>query len=104
MKRTNYSEISNKKEVPENVVEEVVNTTEAPTVSEKPKRKKETTVHSAIVTAAAGLNVRTSKEISNNIIGVLKKGSIVEVESESNGWSKIKYNNATAYCKSEFLK
>ena len=51
-----------------------------------------------------GLNVRTGPSTSYATIGKLNKGTRVEVISESDGWSKINYNNKTAYVSSGYLK
>ena len=51
-----------------------------------------------------GLNVRTGPSTSYATIGKLNKGTRVEVISESAGWSKINYNNKTAYASSGYLK
>ncbi len=51
-----------------------------------------------------GLNVRTGPSTSYATIGTLNKGTRVEVISESAGWSKINYNNKTAYVSSGYLK
>ena len=51
-----------------------------------------------------GLNVRTGPATSYATIGKLNKGTRVEVISESAGWSKINYNNKTAYVSSGYLK
>ena len=51
-----------------------------------------------------GLNVRTGPSTRYSVIGKLNKGTKVEVISESNGWSKIKYNNKTAFVSSGYLK
>ena len=51
-----------------------------------------------------GLNVRTGPSTSYETIGKLNKGTRVEVISESAGWSKINYNNKTAYVSSGYLK
>lgn len=51
-----------------------------------------------------GLNVRTGPSTSYATIGKLNKGTRVEVISESAGWSKINYNNKTAYVSSGYLK
>ena len=50
------------------------------------------------------LNVRTGPSTRYQIIGKLNTGAKVEVISESNGWSKIRYNNKTAYVSSGYLK
>ena len=51
-----------------------------------------------------GLNVRTCQSTSYATLGKLNKGTRVEVISESAGWSKINYNNKTAYVSSGYLK
>ena len=51
-----------------------------------------------------GLNVRTGPSTSYTSIGKINKGTKVEVISENSGWSKIKYNNKTAYVSSGYLK
>ncbi len=51
-----------------------------------------------------GLNVRTGPSTSYASIGKLNTGDKVEVISESAGWSKINYNNKTAYVSSGYLK
>ena len=50
-----------------------------------------------------GLNVRKGPSTSYSSIGKLNKGSNVEVISESAGWSKINYNNITAYVATMYL-
>ena len=55
------------------------------------------------VTASA-LNVREGASTSHKVIGSLSKGTKVEVISEANGWSKIKYNGKEAYVSSQYLK
>ena len=50
-----------------------------------------------------GLNVRKGPSTSYSSIGKLNKGSNVEVISESAGWSKINYNNTTAYVATMYL-
>ncbi len=49
------------------------------------------------------LNVRSGPNTSYGLLGKLSKGSKVEVISESNGWSKIKYNGKDAYVSSMYL-
>lgn len=41
------------------------------------------------VTAADGLNVRKSASTSSAIVGVLTKGTTVEISKESNGWGYV---------------
>ena len=49
------------------------------------------------------LNVRSGPSTSYSKLGSLSKGSKVSVISESNGWSKILYNEKEAYVSSEYL-
>ena len=49
------------------------------------------------------LNVRSGPSTSYSKLGTLSKGTKVEVLSESNGWSKIKYNGKEAYVSSQYL-
>ncbi|WP_338658213.1 SH3 domain-containing protein [Paraclostridium sordellii] len=56
------------------------------------------------VVAATSLNVRSGPSTSHGIIGSLKNNEKVEVISESNGWSKIKYNGKEGYVSSAYLK
>ncbi|CEO25271.1 mannosyl-glycoprotein endo-beta-N-acetylglucosamidase [[Clostridium] sordellii] len=56
------------------------------------------------VVAATSLNVRSGPSTSYGIIGSLKNNEKVEVISESNGWSKIKYNGKEGYVSSTYLK
>ncbi|MBX9180539.1 SH3 domain-containing protein [Paraclostridium sordellii] len=56
------------------------------------------------VVAATSLNVRSGPSTGHGIIGSLKNNEKVEVISESNGWSKIKYNGKEGYVSSTYLK
>ena len=49
------------------------------------------------------LNVRSGPSTSYSKLGTLSKGTKVEVISESNGWSKILYNDKEAYVSSQYL-
>ncbi|MEG0854849.1 MAG: SH3 domain-containing protein [Terrisporobacter sp.] len=53
--------------------------------------------------SATSLNFRSGASTSSSIIGSLSKGTKVEVLSESNGWSKIKYNGQIGYVSSKYL-
>ena len=56
------------------------------------------------VVTATSLNVRSGPSTSNSVIGSLKQNDKVEVISESNGWSKIKFNGKEGYVSSTYLK
>ncbi|WP_208872225.1 SH3 domain-containing protein, partial [Paraclostridium sordellii] len=53
---------------------------------------------------ATSLNMRSGPSTGNSVIGSLKNNEKVEVISESNGWSKIKYNGKEGYVSSTYLK
>lgn len=53
---------------------------------------------------ATYLNMRTGPSTSYSIITTLTQGAEVQVISESNGWSKIKYNSKEGYVSSKYLK
>ena len=44
------------------------------------------------------LNVRTGPGANYSILGSLKNGAIVEVQSITNGWAKISFNGKVGYC------
>ena len=50
------------------------------------------------------LNVRKYPGTDAAIVGSLAKDSEIEVEEIVDGWARIKYNDATAYCSAEYLK
>ncbi|WP_438617153.1 SH3 domain-containing protein, partial [Paraclostridium sp.] len=56
------------------------------------------------VVTATSLNVRSGPSTNNSVIGSLKLNEKVEVISESNGWSKVKYNGKEGYVSSTYLK
>ncbi|MFL1468334.1 SH3 domain-containing protein [Paraclostridium bifermentans] len=56
------------------------------------------------IVTATSLNVRSGPSTSNGVIGSLKQNDKVEVISESNGWSKIKFNGREGYVSSAYLK
>ncbi|MDK2563300.1 SH3 domain-containing protein [Romboutsia sedimentorum] len=49
------------------------------------------------------LNVRSGPGTNYSKVGTLKKGEKVGVMSQSSGWSKLNYNNKTAYTSSQYL-
>lgn len=49
------------------------------------------------------LNVRKGAGTKYSILGVLKKGTVVDVISTSNNWSKIKYNGVYGYVSYKYL-
>ena len=50
------------------------------------------------------LNMRSGASTSYRVITVLNKGEVVEVISESNGWSKVKYDGRLGYVSSEYIE
>ena len=70
-------------------------TTEATTTEVETKKAKLTDT----------VNVRKNSSTSADVIGILNKGSEIEViEQMSNGWTKIKHPNGTAYVKSDYVE
>ena len=47
---------------------------------------------------ADSLNVRTGPGTNYSVLGSLKNGSVVEVQSITNGWAKINFNGKVGYC------
>lgn len=60
----------------------------------------------AIKTVKATTNVNMRKEASQTSekIGVVVGGDTLEVLSEANGWSQVRYNGTVGYVKSEYLQ
>lgn len=56
------------------------------------------------VVIADALNIRSGPNTTYSSIGKLYKNNKVEVISESNGWSKIKFGSKIGYVSSEYLK
>ncbi len=51
------------------------------------------------------VNVRKTSSTDGTIVGILNKGSEIEViEQMSNGWTKIKHSSGEAYIKSDYVK
>ncbi|HBL06348.1 MAG TPA: hypothetical protein DDZ33_05335 [Clostridium sp.] len=61
------------------------------------------TVKSNGIVNADALNVRSGASTSNKIIGSLRKNATVQIISTSNGWHKIKYNNAIGFVSAEYI-
>ncbi len=63
----------------------------------------DSTVKSNGIVNADALNVRSGASTSNKIIGSLRKNATVQIISTSNGWHKIKYNNAIGFVSAEYI-
>ena len=50
------------------------------------------------------LNVRSGPSTSYSILGGLKRGTVIEVQSITSGWAKFNYNGKTAYCNATYLQ
>lgn len=50
------------------------------------------------------VNIRTSASTSSKIVGKLKKGDIITVQSVSSGWAKFMYNGKVAFVSAKYLK
>ncbi|WP_110926538.1 SH3 domain-containing protein [Bacillus massiliglaciei] len=69
------------------------------------KAKPASTSSSAVYTATANLNVRSGSSTKYKILGTVKKGSALSVQSKlSNGWYKIKYGSKTGYVSGSYVK
>ena len=55
------------------------------------------------VQPGSSLNLRSTPSTSGTILSKLLAGTVVIVQSEENGWSKIKVNNLEGYVSTEFL-
>ncbi|MBZ9534842.1 SH3 domain-containing protein, partial [Cytobacillus oceanisediminis] len=55
------------------------------------------------VQPGSSLNLRSTPSTSGTILSKLSAGTVVIVQSEENGWSKIKVNNLEGYVSTEFL-
>ena len=55
-------------------------------------------------TTTANVHFRTGAGTNTASLGVLPKGTNVEVTSTSNGWSKVNYNSKTGYVSAQYLK
>lgn len=56
------------------------------------------------VVTANGLNVRAKASINSSRLGILPKGSKVEVIGQEGNWSKIMYNGKVAFVSATYLK
>ncbi len=63
----------------------------------------EPVVEKVTMYAKSNVNVRSGAGTSNSKIGSLTKGQEIVKIGEENGWSKIEFNGATGYVKSEYL-
>ncbi|WP_139892107.1 SH3 domain-containing protein [Bacillus sp. D386] len=52
---------------------------------------------------ASTLNVRSKPSTKSSIVGKIKKGKVVTVQSEQNNWSKITYDKKTGWVSSSYL-
>lgn len=59
-----------------------------------------------VITENSNLNIRSSAQIEDNIIGKALKDSVVTVLqiSDDGNWAKIYYNGITGYCSMQYLK
>ena len=56
------------------------------------------------VVNADSLNVRSGPGTNYSILGSVKSGTVINVYSITNGWAKIKYNNAVGYVSASYIK
>ena len=67
-------------------------TTTKPATTTTTTKPVTSTTYKAVVTPAAGLNVRSAPGTGSKVVKALKKGSTVTVYEEKNGWSRIGTN------------
>ena len=67
-------------------------TTTKPATTTTTTKPVTSTTYKAVVTPAAGLNVRSAPGTGSKVVKALKKGSAVTVYEEKNGWSRIGTN------------
>ncbi|MED5100392.1 SH3 domain-containing protein [Niallia circulans] len=83
-----------------------ISTSDKETDKNEAKQPEETpTVTEKIVNVQAGssLNLRSTPSTSGKILSKLQAGTVVIVQAEGNGWSKVKVNNLEGYVSSEYL-
>lgn len=56
------------------------------------------------VEATSSLNIRSAASIKSKIVGILKKGTKVQIKGSVDGWYKIIYKGKTAYISSAYTK
>lgn len=56
------------------------------------------------VTATTNINVRSAASETAERLGVLAGGETVDLISQENGWSKVKYNGQIGYVKSDYVQ
>ena len=76
-------------------------TTTKPTTTTTTTKPATSTTYKAVVTPAAGLNVRSAPGTGSKVVKALRKGSTVTVYEEKNGWSRI---GANQWVCSKYLK
>ena len=74
-----------------------------PSKEEKKETKADEPIRTATVTANAGLNVRKGPGLNYRVIGVLKKGTGVEIYEDKGEWSKIAYGTEFDWVNNKWL-
>ncbi|WPC43098.1 SH3 domain-containing protein [Clostridium sp. JS66] len=77
--------------------------TNANSSNTQPEQSKSASGLVNISSYSSTLNVRSSASGSSGVIGVLKKGSSVNVVAVSGDWYKIKYNSSYGYVSSKYI-
>lgn len=79
--------------------EKIAETSDESVTEESASPKKSKKLQKKVKTRTK-LNIRKSPEVADNVIGSLSNGTVVSIESEKNGWSKI----AEGYVMSKYLE
>ncbi len=78
-------------------------TAKAPTEVSPVERPINKTIKYVNVNAGSILYLRSQASASASVVDRLTRGTAVEVQSEANGWAKVKVNGKTGYVSSQFL-
>ncbi|MGM9988006.1 MAG: SH3 domain-containing protein [Bacillaceae bacterium] len=79
------------------------NLSSRPSYENKPVVDSSIKLKNMVVEASVGLNVRNSPSMKGAIITTLRNGTIVGVQSITNGWAKININNQVGYVSAQYL-
>ncbi|MCR4436871.1 MAG: N-acetylmuramoyl-L-alanine amidase [Clostridiales bacterium] len=64
-----------------------------------------TPVHLTLSVTGSIVNIRSGPDISSDVIGKVKRGSILTaLEHSSNGWYRVQFNNSTGWITDQYVK
>lgn len=100
---SSYNEALAQDEKLSNLASTIQSASQTPEEEEPAQTEEEPESEDETVYAKDTVNVRSQASETADRVGQIAKGDSATRISEENGWSKINYNNATAYVKSEYL-